>query len=86
VVVPGTGVPLVWSGILVGVPFVTPIRLCGSCLLGVDGSAFPSTIHLDFPMDARLLGAQIVAQGYDLRDGNCFGTIRVSDMLEFTLR
>ncbi len=84
--VPGTGGTFATSGLLLGLSRAQPIPLCGSCLLGVDGDAYPSTVYLDLPTEGSLLGATIGAQGYDLVGGSCFGRIRVSDTLEITLR
>jgi len=76
-------------GQLVGVPGTFPV--CFGCSLGVNLSGpvinLPGTsqLTLRLPCEPSALGATLAVQGYAAGSGSCFGTLRLSDALDFTI-
>jgi hypothetical protein len=78
-------------GMLIGLPHAG-VPLCLGCALGVD-PAGPlaivsnlSLLNLQIPCEANLIGGTLAVQGFAAGSGSCFGLLRFSDTIDFTIR
>ena len=77
-------------GYLLGLP-APALAICPTCRLGLSTSGplihFPSTLQLvlRLPADVSLLGGTLAVQGYGAGSGTCFGVLRFSDTIDFTI-
>ena len=84
----GTDVP----GFAFGWPAAIPIALCPPCSLGlrldapIDVLLGSTTLTIAIPPIAGLVNQSFAVQGLGGGSGTCFGAMRLSDTVAFTIR
>ncbi|MCC7398786.1 MAG: hypothetical protein IT455_17095 [Planctomycetes bacterium] len=73
------------QGCLFGTPVSVPLGPCPGCTLGVDGLLLLGPLDLVIPPQPTLVGLTFAVQGFEWANGPCFGTIALSDTIDFTI-
>jgi hypothetical protein len=75
-----------YTGMLFGFPGSNLFGPCG-CLIGVDNAiTMPNPLVWSVPNHPAYVGIQLSAQAFSLSGSVCFGTVDLSNTLDFTIR
>lgn len=75
------------SGYVFGLPANNPLAICPGCTAGVQGSSvLGTTLALDIPPAAALVGVTVSTQGFTFGGGPCLGQISLSDTLDVRIQ